>query len=111
MKKILVILMAMLLVVSLAACGNKAPDGYEDWTLSDWSNASTDDQNAVAGAVIKAVDSEADPEDVGATLGMYLGLGSTVGDFIEAAQEDPSIIQSVDDILSNLQENLSSLAE
>ena len=32
MKKILVILMAMLLVVSLAACGNKAPDGYEDWT-------------------------------------------------------------------------------
>ena len=96
MKKILVILMAMLLVVSLAACGNKAPDGYEDWTLSDWS---------------KAVDSEADPEDVGATLGMYLGLGSTVGDFIEAAQEDPSIIQSVDDILSNLQENLSSLAE
>ena len=44
-------------------------------------------------------------------LGMYLGLGSTVGDFIEAAQEDPSIIQSVDDILSNLQENLSSLTE
>ena len=111
MKKVLIILMAMLLVVSLVACGSKAPDGYEDWTLSDWSNASTDDQNAVAEAVINAVDSEADQEDVGATLGMYLGLGSTVGDFIEAAQEDPSIIQSVDDILSNLQENLSSLTE
>lgn len=88
-----------------------APSDYMDWTLADWSAASSEDQTATILTVISEIGVDASVQDIGASLGYYLGMGKTIGDFVNDAKADPSVVQSMDDIMADLEEDLSGLTE
>lgn len=88
-----------------------APADYMDWTLADWSAASSEDQTATILTVISEIGVDASVQDIGASLGYYLGMGKTIGDFVNDAKADPSVVQSMDDIMADLEEDLSGLTE
>lgn len=88
-----------------------APSDYMDWTRADWSAASSEDQTATILTVISEIGVDASVQDIGASLGYYLGMGKTIGDFVNDAKADPSVVQSMDDIMADLEEDLSGLTE